>query len=215
MCAYNGGIPISLAEAFGDIDYANVKCDSAATCNELYCLITGTDNDGIYVFDDSKAFWHRESIIPIETGDMVRLADNSKEVVAYSELATVESTETGIHTSMSYLATQANNYTDESDFSWHIQTAEIGYMSPYHKRLNKLLMKLRLAYEGKARIEIQYDRDGVWHYVNELRPTGRFSSYSVPVSPQRCDTFSIKISGKGEFSLIAITKFWAEGSDSE
>ena len=68
---------------------------------------------------------------------------------------------------------------------------------------------------GTAGAHRRGDRDGIWHYVNELRPTNRISSYCVPVAPQRCDTFSIRISGTGAFSLMSITKFWAEGSDRE
>ena len=193
MVMYNGGIPVSIAEPFGNIKYTD--CVSGDIGNSLYCSMKDeNDKWNMFVFDDSSGRWHRE--------DDLRAADfciHGDELLCVSDKNIV---------SINGL------YGDkENDLEWMIQTGEIGYSSPMRKHLLRAVMRVTLGISSRAKIEIQYDNDGIWRYINELRPTGKMKGYAVPVIPHRCDHFSLRVRGKGIFTLQSLTRFWNEGSE--
>lgn len=193
MVVFNGGIPISLAVPFGEVRYD--KCISGDIGNKLYCSMHDEfDKWSMFVYDDSNGLWHRE--------DNLRAVDfgtyNGELLCAC---------ENGL------LSLGGVYGSKEPDFEWMIQTGDMGYMSPLRKTIRRVVLRIKLAITSRARIEIQYDNDGIWRHVNELRPSGRIRSYAVPVKPFRCDHYSIRIRGKGEFDLQSLTRHWAEGSE--
>ncbi|MBQ6543612.1 MAG: hypothetical protein IJL77_04415, partial [Clostridia bacterium] len=193
MVMYNGGIPVSIAEPFGSIKYTD--CVSGDIGNSLYCSMKDeTDKWNMFVFDDSSGRWHREDDLRVTDfcihGDEL-LCVSDKNIVSINGL-----------------------YGDkENDFEWMIQTGEIGYSSPMRKHLLRAVMRVTLGISSRAKIEIQYDNDGIWRYINELRPTGKMKGYAAPVIPHRCDHFSLRVRGKGIFTLQSLTRFWNEGSE--
>jgi len=193
MVMYNGGIPVSIAEPFGSIKYTD--CVSGDIGNNLYCSMKDeNDKWNMFVFDDSSGRWHREDDLRVTDfciyGDELLCVSNKK-IVSINGL-----------------------YGDkEDDFEWMIQTGEIGYSSPMRKHLLRAVMRVTLGISSRAKIEIQYDNDGIWRYINELRPTGKMKGYAVPVIPHRCDHFSLRVRGKGIFTLQSLTRFWNEGSE--
>lgn len=102
---------------------------------------------------------------------------------------------------------------EEGELPFMIQSGNIGYLSPARKRLNKITLRVKLPITSKATVEIQYDSDGIWRHITEIRPSRNVTSYAVPIKPFRCDHFSIRIKGNGEFTLMQLCKYWKEGSD--
>jgi len=193
MVVFNGGIPVSLAVPFGEVRYD--KCISGDIGNKLYCSMHDEfDKWSMFVYDDSNGLWHREDSLHAEdfgiyNGELLCVSKNK-------------------------LYSLGGVYGDkEPDFEWMLQTGDMGYMSPLRKTIRRIVLRIKLAITSRARIEIQYDNDGIWRPVNELRPSGEIRSYAVPIKPFRCDHYSIRIKGKGEFNLQAITRHWAEGSE--
>lgn len=193
MVVFNGGIPISLAEPFGEVKYK--KCVSGDIGNKLYCSMQDeNDKWSMFVYDDSNGLWHREDSL------------HAEDFGTYNgELLCV---------SRDKIYSLSGDYgTEEEDFEWFLRSGELGYRSPMKKSLNKLVLRIKLPIGSRARIEIMYDEDGIWRFVNELRPAKNVKSYAVPVFPQRCDHYAVRIKGKGDFDLQSITKFWNEGSE--
>lgn len=199
MVLFNGGIPISLAEAFGEVRYK--KCLSGDIGNKLYCSMQNENDEwSLFVFDDSKGVWHREDNL-----EVLGFCNYSDELFAVKNDSLISLN--GIYGDK------------EDDFEWMLQTGEIGYFSnggvPFRKRIIKLVPRMNLSLNSRARIEIMYDNDGVWRPVSEIAPKGKPMGYAVPVVPFRCDHYSIRIRGKGKFDLQSIMKFWHDGSEFE
>lgn len=193
---YAGSLPKSISEPFGAEKYSNAI--SGTVGNRLYMSMQDESNTWhLFAFDDSRLTWHREDNTHAKAfctfGHECLAVDNDNKLISL----------TGV-------------YGDKEDaFEWSMTSGEIGYGTPMRKRLLKLVMRLKLDINSRAKIEIQYDGDGTWHYVNDLRPTGKTGGYSVPICPTRCDHFSIRISGKGNINLLSVTKFYTEGSDKD
>lgn len=196
MTAYGGGMPVSLAEAFGEVRYS--QCISGDAGNKLYCAMTDSGcNRSIFVYDDSKGLWHRE--------------DNLQAV----SLTTYQSECIAITGSNEIISLGGQYGTKEEQFEFIAQTGDFGYTSPFRKRILRLVLRLQLSISSFARIEIEYDNDGIWRKVSDIRPRGTMSGYAVPISPQRCDHFALRITGKGDIKIQSLTKCWSEGSEED
>lgn len=194
VMAYSGDIPVSMADAFGaEMYHAGV----AGTIGNKY-YISMHDEGGapvLFCYDDSKAMWHKEDNLDVKQfltydGECYALTEDNK-----------------------LIATGGVTGAPEADFDWLMETGELGYASPFKKRILKVNLRLRMPLGTMARIDIQYDGDGNWINCADLRPTGKVNSLVVPISPFRCDYFKIRVHGKGEVKLLSVTKFYEEGSD--
>lgn len=195
MVAYSGQLPTSIARPFGGQVFKDVV--SGGTGNKLYCSMTDEDNNKhLFVFDDSKAVWHREDNLNIKCFSEIN-----------HELIATDSNDNLVSLGGIY------GQTSEGAVQWSFTTGDIGYTTPNHKRIVRMILRCKTEISTRARAEIQYDNDGNWHNVGEIRPNGRMKSYSLPIIPHRCDHFMIRISGSGKFELLSIAKFTAEGSE--
>ena len=145
--------------------------------------------------DTDKTLWHKEdelNILDFATyeGEVYALTEDCKVIALNGAVGTVE-----------------------GDFDWELISGDIGYLTPFYKRIVKLTLRLFMARTTTASISIQYDSSGAWEHVTMLRPSGKIGSIAIPIMPHRCDHFSLKISGKGDFKLLSIAKYTEEGSD--
>jgi hypothetical protein len=195
MVAYSGQLPTSIARFFGGQVFKDVI--TGGTGNKLYCSMTDeSNNKHLFVFDDSKAVWHREDNLNVKCFSEIN-----------HELICVDSADNLVSLGGIY------GTTSESAVQWSFTTGNIGYTTPNHKRIIRMVLRVKTEISTIARAEIQYDDDGTWHNVGEIRPNGRMKTYSLPIIPHRCDHFMIRISGSGKFELQAVAKFTSEGSE--
>ena len=194
IMAYSGDIPVSMADAFGtEMYHAGV---AGTIGNKYYISMHTEDGDPVlFCYDDAKAMWHKEDDLNVKQfltydGECYALTDDDK-----------------------LIATGGVTGAPEPDFEWMMETGELGYASPFRKRVLKVNLRLKMPLGTRARIDIQYDGDGNWINCSDLRPTGKVNSLVIPISPFRCDYFKLRIYGKGEIKLISVTKFYEEGSD--
>lgn len=195
MVAYSGQLPTSIARFFGGQVFKDVI--TGGTGNKLYCSMTDeSNNKHLFVFDDSKAVWHREDNLNVKCFSEIN-----------HELIATDSNDNLISLGGIY------GTTSEGAVQWSFTTGDIGYTTPNHKRIVRMILRCITEISTRARAEIQYDNDGNWHNVGEIRPNGRMKSYSLPIIPHRCDHFMIRISGSGKFELQSVAKFTSEGSE--
>jgi hypothetical protein len=62
------------------------------------------------------------------------------------------------------------------------------------------------------KIAIEYDSDGVWLEQGVIYGQGT-DSFVIPVIPQRCDHFRVRLSGMGDIKIYSIAKIIEQGSD--
>lgn len=194
MMVYSGDTPASLAKPFGTELYHDGIAGTVG--NKYYiCMYDSENNPAVFVYDDNKAMWHKE--------------DNA-EIKCFG---TYDNECYAITTDNDIFATGGITGTPEGDVEWALQTGDIGYTNPNQKRLLKLVLRLNMELSAQADLYIRYDNDGIWRHCHTIRPTGRTGSVNLPIMPQRCDHFAIKLEGRGEFKMLSAVRYYTVGSD--
>lgn len=194
MMVYSGDTPASLAKPFGTELYHDGIAGIVG--NKYYiCMYDSENNPAVFVYDDNKAMWHKE--------------DNA-EIKCFG---TYDNECYAITTDNDIFATGGITGAPEGVVEWMLQTGDIGYTNPNQKRLLKLLFRLQMELTAQADLYIQYDNDGIWRHCHTIRPTGRTGSVNLPIMPQRCDHFAIKLEGRGEFKMLSVVRYYTVGSD--
>ena len=196
IMAYTGATPVNVTENFGGVRYKNAVAGSVGS-KMYFSMQDESGNNVLFTFDDNTKLWHKED--DLRCKDMVTY-DN--EVYALADNGTI-------------LAMDGGSGVTEGDFTWYLESGNIGYYTPFYKHLSRLNLKLQLDMGARASLSIQYDSDGNWYHITELNATGKVKGVTVPVSPQRCDHFALKIEGKGGCKILSITKYVEGGSDDE
>lgn len=205
VCAYDGGMPVEVSSALGNVHYYGaVAC---ANGNKYYInMISAEDaKHHLFVFDTAKGVWHRED--DIETAQMCAFggeiyAITSKE---YAESLSPTDPKSNIVTLLGWGGSIEN-------VNWMVQSGKIGMTQPDMKYLTKLLIRMSLDIGAEMRISIRYDSIGDWEHVFAITGTS-LRSFVMPVRPRRCDHFHIRIEGKGQGKIYSITKTIEQGSD--
>jgi hypothetical protein len=65
---------------------------------------------------------------------------------------------------------------------------------------------------ARAKLEIQYDQDGTWHDMGEIRGQNT-KTFLLPVIPRRCDHLQVRISGKGRCRIYSISRILEVSTD--
>ncbi len=194
IMAYTGATPINTTECFGTEKYKNAV--SCALGSKMYfCMKDKNAESKVFVFDDKTKLWHIEDNLPCKD-----FAVYEGEIYALTE-------------SGELISTTAVNGKTENDFEWEITSGDIGYNTPFHKRITKINMRMILELGARADISIQYDSCGTWQHISNIQPSGKIRSLTIPIMPHRCDHFALKINGKGECRILSLTKHIEEGSD--
>lgn len=194
IMAYTGATPVNVSECFGNEKYKNAV--SCSLGNKMYfCLQNSKGESHLFAFDDGTKLWHKEDGLACKDfavfeGEIYALTEDDR-IISMSGM----------------------NGTTEDDFEWSLTSGNIGYSTPFRKRISKLNMRLLMELDARASISIQYDSSGYWQHISNIRPSGKVRSMAVPIFPHRCDHFALKIQGKGDCKILSITKYMEEGSD--
>lgn len=190
IMAYSGSFPDNISHAFGENIYSDGVAGSIG--DKYYISAKEGETHHLFVFDEAKGMWHKE--------------DNTKAIYftrydnklyyidgATNKLMTIEGDNTEI----------IEWYADFSDFSEKIMNK---------KYVNRLQLLLELENNSFFEAEIQYNGNGLWEKITTL--TGKMKqSYNIPVQIRRCDYYTLRLSGIGDFKLYNMVKTYTEGSD--
>lgn len=198
VCGYNGALPYSISDALGDIRYH----DAVGGCVGDEYYVSMREADGrytLFVFDSKNAIWSKHDDTQAyafcrHDDDLyfIDKADNNLKSVNGTRLFEEEST--------------------EEEIEWMIESGNIGYSSPDSKYLANINIRLMVEKGTEISCYVQYDSNGEWEYKFRIEGNGT-RSYSVPISPHRCDHFKYKLVGKGKCKIFSVTKTIEEGSD--
>lgn len=182
---YNGTVPVLISDALGDVRF---KDASAARHKRTYCVaMTDSNNNrvvGAYNLDSGD--WHYES--DGWTGYAATIGDDL------------------YYTAKGLLYTMAGE--NSKGVEWYAETGTITYV-PVHKWITYLCIRARLEHDAECRVYIKYD-GGRWErkgrlYGNCLR------SRELVIWPRRCDSFRLRIEGKGGCEIQSISYKVARG----
>jgi hypothetical protein len=207
ICVYDGSLPTEISTAFGDIRYSAVDDTDADDCrngavggshNNKYYISMKSEKDGkwhLFVFDTATNLWHREDNTRVDAfcscdGEMYYIDHEDKQIKTIL----------------------GSGIKDDTDISWYAESGVIGISMTDKKYVSGIVLRLSLAIGSVVKILAQYDSCGEWESVATV--TGNnLRSFSLPIRPQRCDHFRIRIEGVGDAKIYSITKTIEQGGD--
>lgn len=207
VCVYDGSLPTEISTAFGDIHYSSV--DETITDpyrngavggshNNKYYISMRSEKDGkwyLFVFDTSAGLWHKEDNTRADAfcscdGEMYYIDHEDKQIKTLLGSGTKEL----------------------GDVSWYAESGVIGTSMPDKKYISSIVVRMSLAIGSVVNFYAQYDSYGEWVSLASVTGT-HLRSFSLPIRPQRCDHFRLRIEGRGDAKIYSITKTIEQGSD--
>lgn len=189
MCAHSGGLPESVAQPFGDVQYRTavngsdgrrlyLSMERTNGETELFCL--DTDTGLLCKEDDLKAIgWCCYS------GDLFALLGTGDAVIVNGDSGSA-----------------MDSVVEFGDF--YEQTMD-------RKTATRLQMRLMLEEGATLRVLIKYDSNGEWRPVKTFTATKKMS-FSYPVRIRRCDHYRIQLEGQGYWELLSMAREYIVGS---
>ena len=194
ICAYDGSLPTGISPQLGtDLYY---EASAGAHGGKYYISMRGSAGRwNLFVYDTQRGIWHREDDTHATGfaawGDELFYIDKDANAIM-AENGTVGE--------------------KEKNVAWEATSGLIGYELIDHKYISRFNFRMRLGKGAKCILAIEYDSDGVWQEQGVIYGQGT-DSFVIPVIPQRCDHFRIRLSGIGDIKIYSIAKIIEQGSD--
>ena len=226
---YESGIACKLN---GKYYLSVIERDSSAsgTVSRKDCL-TGKAKHILLSFDTAKTMWTKEDGGKFLITDMYS-KDSTLYFTRYQEENTKKWYETWMagvpcfmkrgkndttdffYGNKAYLMeyTAASEGTPEKPIEWFAESPAIGYYTGNNKYIGRINVRLSLDFGSIVDFWMKYDNDNQWHHIFNMSGKGT-KSFTIPVTPRRCDSFKYKLSGRGDCKVISISKQLEEGSD--
>ena len=194
VCYYDGSLPAEISSALGDVTYHDAV--AGAIGNKYYVSMADTNNDyHLFVYNTQRGMWHRE--------DNTNVAEFCN---CRGELYYIDCADNKIKT------VKGSGTLDKSKIEWEAVTGVIGTDSPDKKYISRIDVRMKLVLGATVHFFVQYDSTGEWGKLYSMNGI-TLKTFSVPIRPQRCDHFRLKIVGVGEAKIYSICKTIEQGSD--
>ena len=191
IMAYTGGSPELISNNFGTKRYGITVSGSDGI--KYYASMKYGNTYDLMVYDLDKNLWHKEDHTQAKAfayinGELVFIDAATKKIISINPLTA-----------------------DESD---RIEWMGVFGFDEYHenkKIYSKIKMRLEMEAETELTISIQMDDMEwikVWHGYAETN-----KSVYIPIIPQRCQKFSIKLEGVGFCTIKSLVREFSLGSE--
>ena len=200
ICGYNGSLPYSISDEFGDVKYYDAV---AGSIGDKY-YISMRDSKGLYsmfVYDSKNGIWCKED----DTNAFMFCRHKD-------DLYYVDNMDKTMKSVGGTLLYDVEEKATENNFDWFVESGAIGYSSPDNKYIGRINLRITLEFGTDVDFFIQYDSCGEWEHKFNMSGTGT-RTFSIPIIPKRCDHFRYRIKGKGGCKIHSVTKTMEEGSD--
>jgi len=187
---YDGGIPLNTDRALGREKYRNAVSGSLGS--KYYVSMENEKGKReLFVFDTEKGIWHKEDEADISSfckcgGELYFLCN------------------AGSENSKIFAESCYEWCTPENDFPWYVTSTPQGFDHPDKKYVCGLQIRLLGDVGTEAEVFISYDEEDVWHRVQSIRCKG--GGDYIRLRPRRCDSYRLRISGKGRCKLVSVAK---------
>lgn len=208
VCMYDGSLPIEISQALGDTHYTLTdehyedtlrNGAVAGTVNNKYYISMRSERDKmwhLFAYDAEKNMWHKE--------------DNTRALqfcTYMGELYYIDYEDKSIRTIL------GSGIIQNKAVEWEVETGALGMESAEKKYISRLIVRLALDLGARVSFWAQYDSVGDWKHLCTT-PIGKdMQSFSIPIKPQRCDHFKLKIKGIGDARILSMVKVMEQGSD--
>lgn len=194
VCAYDGSLPVEISAALGEVSYSDAV--AGAVGNKYYISMKDTgDVYHLFVYDTAKGMWHRE--------------DNTKAAAfcaCRGDLYYIDRADNKIKTVL------GTGTADNTPVRWMAETGIIGTDSPDKKYISRLDVRMSISLGTTVDFYIQYDSSEQWDMLFSVDGHS-LRSFTIPIRPQRCDHFKIRMEGNGPAKIYSICKNIEQGSE--
>lgn len=199
VMAYTGGIPQLVSEAFGTQRFKN----GVAGSDGLKYYISMQDEEGtwwLYVYDTQRGMWHKEDQTHVthfakHEGNLYYLNDKGEIWIT----GNVQSPPEGaVAEELPEFMVEFTDFTEDD---------------PNKKSVGKIQIRMELGKGANASCWIRYNSSGAWEKVGQTAYAGDKQSYVLPLIPNRCDHYRLRIAGKGECRIHSLAREFATGSE--
>lgn len=186
---YDGGVPVNVDRALGEKKYKNAVAGSLG--GKYY--VSMEDERGrraLWVYDSEKGLWHIE---------------DNKNVSAFvrcgGELWFLYRED-----GRNFIASVCeNDYCErEKSLYWYCESNELNERGYAEESFCSLGIRLEGEKGSFVRILCQYDKDGIWRRLADIKCNGK--AESVRIRPYRCHSLRLRLEGTGECKLISLSK---------
>lgn len=181
VMAYQGGYPTLISDNFGIKRYT---ANAAGTDGRKYYIsLNDGTADKIFVFDTINRVWHVE--------------DNVKAIkFTYSQ---------GVFQMLNATGNKIVTINSGSEVvAWEAELGDYDEVMDYKKGYSRLSLKVELDPNSEIIVYVRHDR-GDWIPVKTISSTDK-KYYDIPIAPNRCNSFSIKLSGRGFCKVYALDR---------
>lgn len=187
--SYNGGVPELVSQNFGTRRFINGCAGSDG--DKYYICMSNGPNTAIYTYDISKGIWLKE--------DNVSVID-----FAYME------------GKLHYIDDQGWQYKTGENSStevveWSATFCPFTELINERKGYSKLNFRIALEASAWLKIEIKTD-DSLWRTVYTTH-NEKARTINIPIFPNRCDSFKVRLSGKGGCIIKSFIRDFYIGSE--
>ena len=186
--AYNGGVPELISGNFGTRKYYDAVGGSYQ--NKYYISMRDElSRYSLYSYDLSRGIWLLE--------DNIRVLDFAKLESTLFFLSDNKIFKMGVE--------------EENRIKWSATFCPIDELYHGKKGYSKIWLKVELS--EKAYIKAEISVDGAPYRQVYLGHNDKQRTLQIPIKPQRCDTFSIRLSGEGRCKLKSMVRDFYIGSE--
>ena len=193
ICVWQGGFPQSISAPLGEVDYADAV---GGTIGGLYYLsMRSSEGWRLFTYDARRSLWYREDDFHAQGF-----------AAAGGELYALEA---GTGKLWALLGSRGE---PEETLPWMAETGLLHYETADRKYLSRFTLSLQMEPGASLTIYLRYDSSGDWIESGTVRLAGT-GTVTVPIRPRRCDHLQLRLVGRGEAKIFALTKVLELGSD--
>lgn len=189
---YNGGTPELISECFGLRRFDTAAAGSAGECYYISMRDKRTGQWGLWVYDMAYDIWLQEdetqAVCFARNGGELHYIDGSDGCLVY-----------------------ANPDSSEEAFEWSATFCRMDEVYLNRKRYLRLFLRVDLSEEASLRAEISCD-GGAFQPITLIQ-TGSPRTAVLPIMPNRCDNFRIRLTGTGKVILRSLVREYDVGSE--
>ena len=186
---YTGGVPELISQNFGTKRFTD-GCAGSDGDKYYICMSNGPER-AIYTYDISKGIWLKEDKVSV-----IDFADIEGHLYYIDEQGWKYKT--------------ADNSANEV-INWSATFCPFTELINERKGYSKLNFRIALGAGAWLKIEIKTD-DSLWNTVYTTH-NKTAKTINVPIFPNRCDQFKVRLSGKGECVIKSFVRDFYVGSE--
>lgn len=193
VCAYQGGAPVLVSQALGDVKYYDAAAGAFGQ-NYYISMRDSANNWNLFVYDTAKKLWARE-----DDSHALWFGTIGEELYMMTS-------------DFSIVALNGTTGTLENKMEWSATSGIMAYEYPNKKYISRYNIRMQMEENAVMHVFIEYDSSGDWENAGTVAFHGT-GTMTLPVKTRRCDHMRLRLIGYGNVKIFSISRILMQGSD--